>query len=263
MGQLPARFRRAQHHDQDVAASRSTVLRGAVTLVLVVLVIALGALNVATLLSDRIHARAYEVVSGVVQALCGDSCLEDSPTEVRKREVQAAVVEARAEILALEATTLALVAATTALVSSHTVLKAAHAKVRQVAGVISRRMAGRLVRGATRKAATLPGQALPILGATVSVGLAGLEIHDACEAIKDLNSLQQAIGEGIGDEEGIVCGIRIPSVDDLKQLLSDGWSQAYQSAAVVINADGGKVPPTAVRPSEGQAKSIFCRVFGC
>ena len=88
-------------------------------------------------------------------------------------------------------------------------------------------------------------------------------MHDACEAIKDLNSLQEAIGEGMGDEEGTVCGVGIPSVDDLKKSLSDGWSQAYQGAAAAINLDGGMIPPTAARPSEGEAKGIFCRIFGC
>lgn len=301
MTQLPSRFRRADR-TQDGADAQPAQRRpriGLGHLLLFLAVVALVAVNAATLLSDRAHAWAYSIVAPVARAVCGPSCLEDSPTEGRKREVEAAVQEAEKRYAALQARTLALVATTGALIAatdltvsttrnlvtraralagSHAALGRAHAtltesnnnlarayqRLKNVARGTANRVAGRLYKGSTRKVASMAGQAIPIVGTTLVWGLTAVDVYDACDAMKDLAALDAELADGKAVDLGAVCGIKIPSVAQVNEMVVSGWRTAYQSAADLINGEGRvTVPADAGRPSDTQARGFWCRIFGC
>jgi len=271
--QLPSRFRRADrtHDGGDAQAAQRQPRVGLWHLALIVAVVALIALNAATLLSDRIHTWAYDIVSPVVQAICGMACLENSPTESRRREFEAAAHKAEQRYEALREKTLALVAATGTLivateltVATMNNLAGTYQSLKNVARSTANRVAGRLYRGSTRRVASMAGQAIPIIGSTLIWGLTAVEIHDACDAMTDLAALDAEIGDGKGVDLGTVCGIKIPTVAQVTEGVARGWTSAYQAAAELINGDGRvSVPAEAGRPTDAQARGLWCRIFGC
>ena len=166
MTQLPSRFRRADR-TQDGAEAQPAQWRSRIGLghlLLSIAVVALIALNGATLLSDRIHSWAYGIVSPVVQAICGTACLENSPTEIRRTEVARATREAEERVAALQvkieghiATIAMLVAANDVLlpavyrlVTEHLALEQSHRGLKAAANGLAAKMAHRLRVGATR-----------------------------------------------------------------------------------------------------------------
>ena len=273
MTQLPSRFRRADR-TQDGAEAQPAQWRSRIGLghlLLSIAVVALIALNGATLLSDRFHSWAYGIVSPVVQAICGTACLESSPTEIRKGEVAKVAREAEQRYAALREKTLALVAATGTLivateltVATMNNLAGTYQSLKNVARSTANRVAGRLYRGSTRRVASMAGQAIPIIGSTLIWGLTAVEIHDACDAMTDLAALDAEIGDGKGVDLGTVCGIKIPTVAQVTEGVARGWTSAYQAAAELINGDGRvSVPAEAGRPTDAQARGLWCRIFGC
>lgn len=71
-------------------------------------------------------------------------------------------------------------------------------------------MATRTIKGATRNIASLPGEAIPILGTSVIVGVTLWDIHDFCQNMKDLNELND-IFEHQRADQNTVCGMEVPT----------------------------------------------------
>ena len=72
-------------------------------------------------------------------------------------------------------------------------------------------MKARIGRGVARNLATLPSKVLPAVGATVVVGSIELDLQDLCHSMRDIASLNAAVGLPSEDDQA-VCGIRIGSV---------------------------------------------------
>lgn len=73
----------------------------------------------------------------------------------------------------------------------------------------------RLITGVARNLASLPSEALPIAGVAFIVGATTLDIYDACQTMKDFNSLLVRLGEG--EENPDLCGQKVPSVEEVKE----------------------------------------------
>ena len=57
---------------------------------------------------------------------------------------------------------------------------------------------------------------------------------------------------------------RVPTMAEMLDGLAKGWQEAYETAARAIHADGRvSVPTKPPVPSQAQAKSYYCRIFGC
>jgi len=278
--QLPSRFRcpdRTQDGaEAQPARSRSPIGLG--HLLLSVVVVALIALNGATLLSDRIHSWAYGIVSPVVQAICGTACLENSPTEIRRTEVARATREAEERVAALQvkieghiATIAMLVAANDVLlpavyrlVTEHLALEQSHRGLKAAANGLAAKMAHRLRVGATRKVASMASQAIPYVGVTVIWAVAVLDVKDACDSMRALADLGTEAGGNHVVDAKFVCGLRVPSVDELIQLVVSRSREAFQEAAEVINGDGRVVIVwDVVRWPYDRVKNTICYIFGC
>jgi hypothetical protein len=275
---LPFRFRRADRTQAgaDMQPRHRHARFGYLELFIVVTT--LISLNAATLLNGRAHAWAYGIIAPVVQAICGSPCLENSPTESRRREIEAAVREAEQKYASLQAKTVALVAATGALVAAtaalhrtHALLTDRHSKLTQAHQSLkddvrrsAKRVSDRLYQGSTRRVASMAGQAIPMVGTTLIWGLTLVDVRDACEAMKDLAALDAKLDDGNGADPATVCGIKVYSVDQVEEMVKSGWKTAYQTAANLINRDSRvKVPDVASQPSSTYARDSWCRLFGC
>lgn len=85
--------------------------------------------------------------------------------------------------------------------------------VRQVAKSAAKRSGTRLLTSATRKVATLPGQALPYLGTVIAVAVTAAEIKALCDTMRDFDEIQKSVGVSEAEAEGemSVCSVRVPS----------------------------------------------------
>lgn len=82
---------------------------------------------------------------------------------------------------------------------------------------ISKRIAYRTVRNVSIDLGSLVAEATPYIGIGFVVLSTSLDVKDGCDTIKDLNEINDSLGEqGSHVDENEVCGIKIP---DAKELL--------------------------------------------
>ena len=85
--------------------------------------------------------------------------------------------------------------------------------VRHVANSAAKRSGARLLGSATRSVATLPGEALPVVGTVIAVAVTALEIKELCDTMRDFGEIQKSVGvsEAEAESELSVCSVRVPS----------------------------------------------------
>lgn len=94
------------------------------------------------------------------------------------------------------------------------------------------RVAKRTLRGTTRTAASVFGESIPFVGVAVVVGVAGWELKDACDNLKDLHALDLALNPdgAIQSDVDEVCGLKVPSKEEVwafvKASPGDAWDAA-------------------------------------
>jgi hypothetical protein len=121
-----------------------------------------------------------------------------------------------------------------------------------------------MMKGATRRVAAMAGEAIPVVGATITWGLTALDLNDACEAMKDLNALDIATGDGQLADASTVCGLQFPTLGEVDTWIGQGWKDAYKRAADALDKDGNaNVPADVAEPTESQARSTYCSIVGC
>lgn len=113
------------------------------------------------------------------------------------------------------------------------------AEERRLLGVDAARRLGnsmkaRIRRGVARNLATLPGKVLPAIGATVAVGSTALDLQDLCHSMRDIASLNAAVGLPSEDDRA-VCGVRIGSV---QTVVSDAMQNVGTAKASAMRALG-------------------------
>ncbi len=187
------------------------------------LVLALGATNVLTLTDNDFHSKMYKIVEAAGRMAWAEPMFVNSPTETRKREMEAASRQRNAATMALVAQSAILVDATMALVRTHESLRQSHRVLAAASSSLSRRVAIRTAKGATRGVTTLAGRTIPYLGVASLVALTAYDVADACETLKDLNELAIAAGDQKGSEEATVCGMSVPTVEEAKAWITQRW----------------------------------------
>ena len=103
-----------------------------------------------------------------------------------------------------------------------------HAATRAV-----RNVSARSARGVARNVAGAAGESLPVIGTAIVAGMVYMDVKDACDTLKDLNEMSRAVGAEPEDESK-VCGVRVPTQEELAAFAMSNWKNAYQSAAEVI-----------------------------
>ncbi|PSJ16433.1 hypothetical protein [Nitrosomonas supralitoralis] len=230
-------------------------------------------LNIATLVNDELYTAAFRALTSVLKHALGptltDQLISHSPTIQRENDVRIATKKLsdinktlirEEEILTkknkrltkdngvLTKNNKTLIKDKEILTEANKVLKENHAKLisgsaRKSAAVqkVSQRIASRSIAGATRNIASLPGETIPILGTTLIIGVTAWDILDSCEDLKDLNKLNSAFKHPLEDQD-VVCGIEIPTKEEVMAEVKENWRKAYKNAAIEINKIEERVP---------------------
>lgn len=106
-------------------------------------------------------------------------------------------------------------------------MRAAHAVSNHVS-----RVTRRITVSSFRNVGSMAAEALPFVGVAAIAGVTALELHDACEALKDVQELNIAFNPRSGplEESQTVCSLEIPSREDLLSTIQKSPGQAWETA---------------------------------
>lgn len=255
------------------------------TLLVVAMIGGLIALNILTLVSDKAHSIAYGAVAAVagwaaveavMRAISSRPILENSPTNKRKDHVRNATATLEREKRDLHAAKTTVDLKNAALEKSHKGLEAEKAalsksnnelatKVKartEAAKKLSTKVAARSVKSAARNVTGMAGEAIPYIGVGLMIGITALDVKDACDNLKDLNEMHAEF-DLQKEDESKVCGMRIPSGEEIIAGVKKNWQAAYRAAAESVNRTGDIVLPS--QPPVvywSQVKDFVSPVFG-
>jgi hypothetical protein len=195
------------------------------------LLVLLVACNVLTLVDAAFNAKAYSVVEAFARATGMGALLSNSPVEFQRKAIEAAARQSaemavRQQTIAMNslvANSLVLVDTTRALAKEHALLRHRHETLAATSKTVARRVAMRTASSAKRTVATLAGKAVPYLGAATVLGLSAVDIADACQTLKDANALASEVDAAIGEEERVICGLQVPSLEQVKAWTGGVW----------------------------------------
>lgn len=271
---------------QIAAAPRSLWgYRALVVPILMMMVLVLGASNLATVLSASFHDLVFD---GVYRALLiaganvADSMTHKSLKRITDERVRARTAALASENDALKATGKKLSSQAADLEARHAkavnevdAAKQAHGKTqreladlnvkRSAEAARAKRMAssvrGRLVKGVARNNAAIPAEAIPYVGISVTVSLAALDVYDACQTMKEINELMKLLGQG--EESADVCGTKIPTVQKVLEDMRTSWKSSAEWVAKEAKSLPHAVPIPEVRlPTTVEAKAVLCPLVG-
>lgn len=196
--------------------------------VLVAAFFMLAASNLMTLMSDKYHAKAHniiEVTLGRVIPMDHSTINRARQLETENKRLTDANVQLASGNAKLVAATRVLISATDALQAAHNRLALNHVATQKSAEVVRTTARSTIAKlwhrttfGATRSVASLIPRATPAIGAAASLFALGLDLKDACDSLKDMNSLNESIGDPVSDSDK-VCGQRVPTMAELKKLI--------------------------------------------
>jgi hypothetical protein len=185
------------------------------------LVFGLVAINVLTLIDAKFHSFAYDVMVSTVKTLgLGDTVLANSPTMVKERAIENATRSLQAEVSHLKVSVAALSVANTALLVDKRALTDWRDRSRNTVSRIASKIKARSARNAATNVAELLPASIPIAGIPVNILLTSMDVADACSTMKDLNEMNQEF-ELNQEDVTRVCGLRVPSADELKKWVKD------------------------------------------
>ena len=113
----------------------------------------------------------------------------------------------------------------------------------------------RLAKGVSRNLAALPAEAVPYLGVGVTLAVTSLDLYDACQTMKDFNTLLTMMGQGQENPE--LCGQKVPTVDQVLSSAKSGWRTSVQT--VVQESRAFNIPVPEVRlPNREEVTRATC-----
>ncbi len=260
------------------------------------LILVLSAINVATIVSDTAHEFALDALRGVIAAFSDatasriiassttskinravaerTAALSREVTEVeRKHKATLDALNERHRLLMskhanLERAHLDLGTKYSALEKTHVELKGKHAELSQVSArrakavkTFSKSLGERTVKNVSRNVTSVPGEAIPYLGTALLVGVTSWDIYDACQTIKELNVVNLEFANEAADDQR-VCGMKVPTQEEVVAQIQGNWREAYASAAVALSEAGERIPRTLPTPSWKDLKNTVCPVIG-
>ncbi len=119
---------------------------------------------------------------------------------------------------------------------------------------LSGNVAKRSRNASARNIAGAAGEAIPFVGIPIVAGLLAWDVYDLCQNLKDLNEMNKTLGNELVDEKS-VCGVHVPTPDELQAKINTNWQQGYKEAMAVL--DSPIVIPTI---SWNQMKAPVCAV---
>lgn len=209
-------------------------------------------LNVATLFSASVHDRLFD---GAVKGL---SYLGADVAELLvEGSVRSALARERASNEKLSARNALLSRQVVETQARHAAAVAARKADAKHAKVVAQSVKARLTRTVVRNQAALPATAIPYVGMGVAVSVTAMDLYDACQTMKDFNSLLVRLGEGEPEPE--FCGAKVPTVQELMAGVQSRWLESLQQVAAEAKAAGAWVPEVRA-PSVKEIASSVCPV---
>lgn len=254
---------------EGVRSPRSSV----VVWLLAACCVLLGASNLVTLLSDRVHAMAYGGVRAALSAVVANAALSRilsaSPTVKRDRQVDVATKALQNEKAAITASKAALEQKHLALEKSHRELGAKHSELMRISSkraevvkVASKRLATRAVTNAARNVSSVTAQTIPMIGTGIVLAVTAWDIHDACETLKDINEVN-AVFDLDRSDQMTVCGMKVPTRAEAAAKVRENWKGLYQHTADALNQAGSVVTiPPLPKVTWPAVRAATCPVVG-
>ena len=85
----------------------------------------------------------------------------------------------------------------------------------------------RLAKGVARNVAAIPSESVPYFGIGIIIASTSLDIYDACQTMKDINSLLVLLGQG--EEKPEFCGQKVPTVDEVVANAKSDWKKSAKA----------------------------------
>ena len=97
-------------------------------------------------------------------------------------------------------------------------LEAQRLKVKNV----SQRIVKRTARNVTTNVSSVLGEAIPYLGVATVIAVTALDVKDGCDTVRDINEMSKSLEiDSIDDTENSVCGMKVPTVNDIKKTVTE------------------------------------------
>ena len=236
-------------------------------------ILGLGSCNVLTLVNDDINGAAFAILKTAMSSVLPDAAVasitRNSPSVSRQTQLALATKDLMEEKARLIASNKSLDHRHTELQKANRDIVAKHDELKRVSQAnaaktkkISSKLAARSVRSAGRNVTSSFAESIPLIGVAVVAGELAWDVYDACETMKDANELNSIFGNSLEDQSK-VCGIKVPTKDELLAQAKNNWQSAYQTAAESMNSAGRSVvsmKPPAV--SWDELKEAVCPVIG-
>lgn len=182
---------------------------------------------------------------------------------------------ARAAVVALEARNAELEAANHELGDKLRALESANKELEASVARLKRRIADdesavrrysanfakRVYRNVSRHVAVMPAVAIPYVGAGVTAAMTGLEVREGCEALRELNEMNRALGLA-PENSAPVCALQVGSREEIINRMMANWRTAYAVAAAWTNQYEIWLPPEPVPVDPARAVQVWGAVFG-
>ena len=97
-------------------------------------------------------------------------------------------------------------------------------------------VSGRARNSASRELGSMAGEALPWVGTAVIVGVTTLELRDLCQTITDMNELRRAFDPTLVPDENqrTVCSMEVPTRQELWDATKSSPQRAWEQASAVM-----------------------------
>jgi hypothetical protein len=106
---------------------------------------------------------------------------------------------------------------------------------------ISKRIVKRISRNLAYNVTSAVGEAVPLLGTSLIIAVTVADVKDGCDTVRDINEITSLLEMEAIDEnkagENEVCGIKVPSVDDIKPSIDDIGSSIGDKLGNLFIAD--------------------------
>lgn len=217
-----------------------------------ILIFILTVSNLATLLSERVHAAAFGVlasVAAVAGQVATEAILARSPTKAKARAVEGAtrqIQSERADLLtrnnALRAETEAVKASKAALVQERNALLTVAAKRAAAVRAVAARTSTILATRSAEAISTLPVRAAPYVGIGALVGFTTYELKADCDVAQALAALNDEHGNAPIDTGQVCAAIeRVPSPRQTWDKVKARANSAMRTTYAAIESTANRV----------------------
>ena len=246
--------------------------------VLIVLVLTLGATNVATVISATSNNLAFGLIERALLIFgsnVAESLLNRSPTREAERKVQKTTADLETKNKQLVAQVFDAEARRDKALEEAEVQKTARTKVSaeleaQVrqrgtdakrAKEMAANVSTRLATAVSRNVAAIPAEAVPYIGIGVNLSVTALDVYDACQTMREINELMKLLKQGVANAD--FCGVKLPTVPDVLDGMRTKWQTSANSIAAEAKLVRNNIPVPEVRlPTANDAKLVICPLVG-